>query len=587
MRISKINLYNYNSSINFSSKVKRVLLGNIDEKTKENVDIFEETHENAKLLGQGLFAQAYLFPDSNIVIKESIPSEPAKITNGNFLHEATNLSRLPERLANTQKLVADVETEKGNYYLLSTLVKGKKPDFTTVFWDKSSFKSLFSNLFELDKAGILHGDLNRGNCLLDNGIVNLLDYQWADTFDTDKSDENDNKFKFPDFMMPANSQMFEMANIPYYFSKLYEDNTEVNLKDLFKTYLNEKSQYCRNRANYLRGKGASPEMIEYEQLQAKFLNNPTDEVIKLEAVKLQLLYAFRQSFSMVDKNNSGKHNIISSVSSYLYTALCGKSLVSMAEQLKSNSTDAQFKKFMDYEKKFGEYWKNKITAELSGSKLSADGEYGTFKWIVRNAQLNPHWKDGKVDADDDLSDKFQSSMNKEFGVINDISSVLSDKKTEMKQGVLPISDELKEKFENANKVIKNFANKLPPVTVLYARNVRALNILSKNFVNSFYDSYSAMQRQDALTCMSASIKALYNASVLKKEAQDFFIKVDKSLVPYAREQMSLSGYSIHALYHIVQTLFKDILETINNDEHDTNYTNLNEFNVKGTLNSLA
>lgn len=584
MRISKINSYNYNSSINFSSKVKRVLLGNIDEKMKEKVDSFEETHENAKLLGKGLFAQAYLFPDSNIVIKESIPSEQARIANGNFLSEATNLSRLPEQLTNTQRLVADVETEKGNYYLLSTLVEGKKPDFSTVFWDKSSFKSLFSNMLELDKAGILHGDLNRGNCLLDNGTVNLIDYQWADTFDIDNPDENDNKFKFPDFMMPANSQMFEMANLPYYFSRLNEENPEFSLTDLFKIYLNEKSQYCKNRANYLRGNGASSEMIEYEQLQAKFLNNPTDEVVKLEAMKLQLLYAFRQSFSMVDKNNAGKHNIISSVSSYLYTALCGKSLANMAEQLKENSTDVQFKKFMDYEKRFGEYWKNKIIDELSGSKLSADGEYGTFKWVVRNAQLNPHWKNGKVDIDDDISDKFQSSMNKEFGSVNDISSVLSDKQTELKQGTLQISDDTKKKFDKANEVIGEFANKLPPRTVLYARNVRALNILSKNFTNSFYDSYYAMQQQDVLSCMSASIKALYNASVLKKEADNFYIKVDKSLEPYAKEQMSLSGYSIHALYHIIQNLYKDIMEKIEEDDKDINYTNLNEFNVKKIVN---
>ncbi len=584
MRISKINSYNYNSSINFSSKVKRVLLGNIDEKMKEKVDSFEETHENAKLLGKGLFAQAYLFPDSNIVIKESIPSEQARIANGNFLSEAINLSRLPEQLTNTQRLVADVETEKGNYYLLSTLVEGKKPDFSTVFWDKSSFKSLFSNMLELDKAGILHGDLNRGNCLLDNGTVNLIDYQWADTFDIDNPDENDNKFKFPDFMMPANSQMFEMANLPYYFSRLNEDNPEFSLTDLFKTYLNEKSQYCKNRANYLRGNGASPEMVEYEQLQAKFLNNPTDEVVKLEAMKLQLLYAFRQSFSMVDKNNAGKHNIISSVSSYLYTALCGKSLANMAEQLKENSTDVQFRKFMDYEKRFGEYWKNKIIDELSGSKLSADGEYGTFKWVVRNAQLNPHWKNGKVDIDDDISDKFQSSMNKEFGLVNDISSVLSDKQTELKQGTLQISDDTKKKFDKANEVIGEFANKLPPRTVLYARNVRALNILSKNFTNSFYDSYYAMQQKDVLSCMSASIKALYNASVLKKEADNFYIKVDKSLEPYAKEQMSLSGYSIHALYHIIQNLYKDIMEKIEEDDKDINYTNLNEFNVKKAVN---
>ena len=48
--------------------------------------------------------------------------------------------------------------------------------------------------------------------------------------------------------------------------------------------------------------------------------------------------------------------------------------------------------------------------------------------------------------------------------------------------------------------------------------------------------------------------------------------------------MSLSGYSIHALYHIIQNLYKDIMEKIEEDDKDINYTNLNEFNVKKAVN---
>ena len=43
------------------------------------------------------------------------------------------------------------------------MVSGKSPHPSTRPWGKDSLKSLFTGMYELDKAGLYHGDLNNGN----------------------------------------------------------------------------------------------------------------------------------------------------------------------------------------------------------------------------------------------------------------------------------------------------------------------------------------------------------------------------------------------------------------------------------------
>ncbi|MBQ3641893.1 hypothetical protein II906_08230, partial [bacterium] len=311
----KISPINQNPNIKFKSKIKKVISGALTKSIADSVDIFEETHKNAKKLGSGLFATAYVLEPSGFVIKESLADNHAKAQNGCFYHEAKALAMIPPKMKQTQKLVALAQTEKDNYYLISTFIQGKSVRYPERPWSPHSFQSLFNVMFALDKEGIYHNDINQGNCLIDNRAeVNIIDYQFAEKFKIDDTRKNDKEFKTPYFMMPSNAQMFEMASLPWYFLSMEKTAKKQEIHDCFKTYLDIKSSYAQKRADYLASLGSNPQKTEYESLQAKFFKNPSEDMINLQAKKLQILYSFRKTFSIIDNNSKNDKNIASAVS---------------------------------------------------------------------------------------------------------------------------------------------------------------------------------------------------------------------------------------------------------------------------------
>ena len=593
MQILRINQnynqnYNRKNNVSFKSKVVQVLKGNISESLKDKVDVFEETHSNAQLLGSGLFARAYKFNDEDIVIKESMQTPEAKKANQNFEPEANALYKLPEDMGNTQKLIANVRTAKGNYYLLTTLIQGTKPVYPQTPWNIMHFQSLFRTLYLLDKSGIYHGDLNRGNCLITaDNQANLLDYQWSESFDIRYQNYNDKKLKTPSFTTPSNAQMFEMANLPFYLANLINANKSSEAKQVFTNYLKAKSVYCKNRSNLLRMNNAPRESVEYESLQAELLSNPSKDVVKINALKLQVLYAFRQVFTITDKNNTeNKHNIITTVPCYLYTAACAKKMEDSARKLKDNSSDTKFRKLMDYEIQFAQYWKNKMMDELSGKEISSDGEYGAFKWILRNAKLDPHWKGNSIDPEDDLSFKFKNSARLQFGKIDDVAAVLTgDNLTKPKDsyvyGILDVKDD----FYAIDNYIKNATN-MKPNTNKYKNEILELKSLRENFIESFNKAFHATDQNRLIASIPAAIKALYNASLLKKEADKLYAKAGwlGSESYYATKQKELADNACIHLENIAKKLYDRAVDAINGNssyiEECIYYEQLNDFDVR-------
>src|SRR5574344_644575 len=248
MRISAIT---YSTNPYFTSKVTHLYNGQLPNDLDNKIDEFEETHDNAKKLGSGLFASAYLINGTNYVIKESLPDEYSIKQNKNFFPESNALMLLPKNFKNSQQLVAHVQTEKNNYYLLSTFVEGKARKYPDYPWNKKSFTELFKTLYTLDSLKIYHNDVNQSNCLVDdNDEVNMIDYQFAMKF-SPFDEENNDYFKTPNFMMPANAQMFEMANLPWYFRSMNKTASKAEIRNTFKNYLDPKSMYARRRAMYL------------------------------------------------------------------------------------------------------------------------------------------------------------------------------------------------------------------------------------------------------------------------------------------------------------------------------------------------
>lgn len=403
---------NFYNQCSFTSKVKKVMYGSVPDELKDKVDEFEETDgKNAEEIGKGLQATAYQFLGTDWVIKKSNDGKAKKI-NGDFGAEAKSLMMIPKKFKHTQKLIGNVQTEDGNWYLLTTFVDGRPPDGKEVKWTGKSLSSLLGSLAELDAARVYHGDVSSRNCLITKGNkVNILDFQYSDKFGIETEDDhriNADKYKVPYFIAPSNAQMFEEATFGTYLSELDPDEA----KALYKTYLKEKSLYHKKRAEEFKKQNARTEIVEYENLMSKYLENPSDEIIDIQASKLQILMSHRNIVAATD----GFLNIVSVIPYYLEAIEKSNELCKKTSRLAANEQDEELKKLYEYENEQALFWRSMM-------KNEADGRYGkssAFEWILRNAAKQPY------NDKDDISKLFIKTGDKPYIKTVNIKGTLTD-----------------------------------------------------------------------------------------------------------------------------------------------------------------
>lgn len=128
-------------------------------------------------MGEGIGGETYKFNHpklANIVIKRNKTGY-----SDDYAKEYKNLALIPTHIIGGQEAVARVNN-LGEHYLISTLVPGKCVSRDNRYTEQH-LKNLFNKMFELDKLGIYHGDLNGKNILLNSdNTVNFIDYQWTE-----------------------------------------------------------------------------------------------------------------------------------------------------------------------------------------------------------------------------------------------------------------------------------------------------------------------------------------------------------------------------------------------------------------------
>lgn len=334
---------------------------------KRETDEFISTGSNVTKLGEGIGGETFKFNHpklTHIVIKKNKAGY-----SEDYEKEYKNLASIPTNLIGGQEAVARAY-DRGEYYLLSTLVPGKTVSRDNRYTEEH-LKNLFNKMFELDKIGIYHGDLNGKNILLSpNGTVNFIDYQWTEQipeinfFDNQKS----KKILMPLSEFPENAQMFEMASMPWYMDSF---DTPAEKETFLKSYLKVKSNYHEKRYEYIKKitknwpypseRKQIAEALNAEKAKAEVYKNPDRDVLRIEMKKIQFLSDYRDAYSHVDPNLPDR-NIIASPSSYL----CSISSVQdyrkeIALQLRSAGTKTK----TDYLKSmagYGDYWYNNLTS---------------------------------------------------------------------------------------------------------------------------------------------------------------------------------------------------------------------------------
>ncbi|MBQ7763850.1 hypothetical protein IJ384_00630 [bacterium] len=382
---------------------------------------FVKNQTNASSIGKGLFSEVFQFDKlKGFVIKKPFGKD-------NLNREANTLKALPSSLPNSQQFVArayDDETYK--YYLISTLVNGKSPHPVLRPWTKDSLRSLFNGMQELDKKGLYHGDLNNGNLKINrDGDVNFIDFQWGTITPQNRFYENNSEQIMPNFMPIQNSQMFEMAEVPYYLKHV--DNS-IQGKKFLTDYLSEKSRYHKARLNNIytttQNWAYSTEIpnIEkakkFEAAQEEVFRSPSEKILNLETLKIHFLSAFREASKYLDANTPHK-NIIPSGTSYLYVLSTLQGLRKKIAEVKKSS----YGKMIDYINgmtDFADYWYNNLT------KWTKDAFYYPFRhtqgklesWETlhnfNDPQINIEHFDNMTNVSKLIDDKYDANYTRNF-----------------------------------------------------------------------------------------------------------------------------------------------------------------------------
>ena len=472
---------------------------------------FLSSKNNVYKIGEGIGGETFQFKNSslnNLVIKTT-----KKEYNDDYENEYNNLKAIPTEKIGGQEVVARFyNSSNGKYYLVSTLVPGKTASLINKYSD-SHFKSLFNKMFELDKLGIYHGDLNGKNILLNNsGSVNFIDYQWTqfvsktNFYDKEKVE----KMLLPRSVFPENAQMFEMASLPYYLEALGSHSDKINF---MKQYLRAKSAYHGNRAQhiakmvpnwYTSQKYLIKQSLAEETAKAKIYREPNNDVLKLEAKKIQFLSDYRDAYSHVDANMPSR-NIVASSSAYLCAISAVQDFRKSIQKQLSLCFDSNKKLYLASLLEYGNYWYNNLKHYTSD----------TFDYVMRAIENKPNIEETRhkfyindrnprkiranrdilKDMDSSFRTSFDANFDVPYGISGTIDNIYSSAIKKLSNTLQYDSKSVHQidKVKNISKKSKDLNDEHRYLDLLNTAQIATLKIREfRGYINHNTRSYSAL-----------------------------------------------------------------------------------------------
>ncbi len=329
--------------------------------------LFSINNYRATYLGGGVSGDAYRVQvdgDTKYVIKEA---KAKKCTDpiygpGGIKHEYEMLEKF-EPDSKFQQGIALMKTEEGNYFLISHFAQGEpagKDGYSLNRMSQENIKATLNILDQMDNDKVFNADWNLGNIFYkgDRYFPKMLDLQWVyPMYDADKY------FPFTSEEKATNMVTFEASSIAQYMHNLYEHNTRdlkstsqkarTETRDFLKMYLKERAKHC-DTSN------------RFERLRQAVYQNPTEDVLDAEILRLSILKNHNRQFVYVDKRNEEPRDMLIMVRYQARANFAAKMLEEFQPQ--GPVSDVQSEYFEEM-RKLGQQW-HQNTKSWSSSSIS-------------------------------------------------------------------------------------------------------------------------------------------------------------------------------------------------------------------------
>ncbi|MCQ2739942.1 MAG: hypothetical protein MJ237_06920 [bacterium] len=247
--------------------------------------------------------------ETNMVVKRFRPKEGQKQREA--LKEVYALLAL---LVNDIVMASGIQmgciaykNKDGDYVLISQKINGQKPDPHNNRFNDKNLNQMVAVLAKLDTPDVywnmkkpfktprknsllMHYDLKPGNVLISQDNFGVVDFEYLDFIEPPRFKIKKEKnwgiiVNYSDISgVPSNLRNFEYRTLLPYLMKL--EPKEAN--KLFVQYLKHKSNYYNDlNIQYPRDKHFT-KIIKLQQAHCNILSKPTQDVIKSEAIKIQI-----------------------------------------------------------------------------------------------------------------------------------------------------------------------------------------------------------------------------------------------------------------------------------------------------------
>lgn len=285
--------------------------------------------------------------------------------NVKFDDEMAILEKVPAGVTG-QRLVAEAEGPDGRY-LITTFAPGKPSDPVQNPLTAPQVASMVKSLGLLDQAGLLHRDLKPRNWHTTTSETHLFDYGAGVTFDPTDFKTNRETYHFPEFWVPSNLKNYESNGIFRYIFDAHEDGhplKRAEMRELLTAYLKTSADVHADRARQFvqllpdlspADRKTMRQAIDFERLQAELLREPSDDLINLEAARIQVLFATERAYHLEVRARKPLGNITWK----LFAMMCARRYQDEAKALAEKApAHSKLRQYLGFHQKLASYYMN-------------------------------------------------------------------------------------------------------------------------------------------------------------------------------------------------------------------------------------